>query len=330
MPKRSGEIRRALSDLAAASRTLAQARRVLGRRVLPGSRPYLVEEGWGWAHDLQEARTAKLLAFPGVVGHGLGFRVHGGERTSRPCLTVLVERKLAPAELPAGARLPKSVESAGRRLAIDIVELGALKRQVAGGDSIGPSPLYEQGTLGVFARDTGVGDVVALTAMHITPYQTFPVPGVASPDFASPVPGATFGSLRAGTMTGVDAAKLALDPPPASPATVLPGIGRVRGWRPTTYPGDRNTPVRMFGATSGFQTGTISNPAASLPAYDLEAAILVEIATQDGDSGSALIDPENLLLGFLVGRGSSNLNGLAVFTPASLVLAQLGCEVPSV
>ena len=87
--------------------------------------------------------------------------------------------------------------------------------------------------------------------------------------------------------------------------------------------------VRLFGAVSGLQTGILMNPAVSIPAESLEAAILVDIETQGGDSGCALVDPENLVLGFLVGRGSSALNRLAVFTPASLVLSRLGCDIPS-
>lgn len=329
MPKLPGEVHRALTDLVAANRLLSRARRTLGRRLRPDGRRYLVEKNWQWADDLLEKRKEKLLSLPGVLGCGLGFRVRKGERLGTPCLTVLVARKVPKEAIPPGGLVPRTVQDRGRRLATDVVELGEVRRQVAGGDSIGPDPLWERGTLGVFARDSRQGDVVALTAMHITPFTDFPAQGVSGPAFDSPVPGPRFGALRAGTMTEIDAAKIALDAPPASPATVLPGIGRVHGWRPLTYPGDQSTTVRMFGATSGFQTGTISNPATNLPSQNLDAAILVEIQTQDGDSGSALVDTENLLLGFLVGRGSSELNGLAVFTPASLVLARLGCDVPS-
>jgi hypothetical protein len=222
------------------------------------------------------------------------------------------------------------VSAGGKRLEIDVVELGRLTRQVGPGDSIGPDPLFERGTLGVFARDTQSQAVVALTAMHVTGLQSFPAQGAVATEFQSPCPGTRFGRLSAGTMTGIDAAKVELLQPPSDPATLLPGIGRVRGWRPTTFPGDQNTTVRLFGASSGFQTGTLVNPGTTLPGANLTAAILVEITTQGGDSGSALVDPENLLLGFLVGRGSSTVNNLAVFTPASLVLSQLGCDVPSV
>ena len=85
----------------------------------------------------------------------------------------------------------------------------------------------------------------------------------------------------------------------------------------------------IFGAVSGFQSGYVVNPIASLPSESLDAAILVNIATQGGDSGSALVDHEGLLLGFLVGEGSTALNTLRVFTPASLVFATLRCDIPT-
>lgn len=329
MSKRSDAVQRASSELARAELKLAEARRQLAREARPGGPHHVVAKEWAWAYELAEARKEKLLAIPGVVGCGLGFRVRRGKRTRTPCLTVFVERKLGEREIPPGIRLPKTVSHGGRRLPIDVVELGQLRRQLAAGDAIGPVPLADRGTLGAFALDSQRGDVVALTAMHVANLPEFPAQGAADPEFQSPVPGTLFGRVRSGTMTGIDAAKLELDSPPAQAVTVLPGIGRVSGWRPTAFPGDQNMAVRLFGASSGLQTGILANPAVSIPAESLDAAILVEIQTQDGDSGCALVDPENLVLGFLVGRGSSDLNNLAVFTPASLVLSRLGCDIPS-
>jgi len=328
MSKRSDAVRQA-SELARAERKLAQARRQLARTARRGGPHHVVAKEWAWAYDLAEARKEKLLALPGVIGHGLGFRVRRGERTHTACLTIFVERKLGEHAIPPGVKLPRTVSHGGRRLAVDVVELGRLHRQLAAGDVIGPVPLADRGTLGAFALDAQRGDVVALTAMHVANLAEFPAQGVADPEFQSPVPGTAFGRVRAGTMTGIDAAMLELDSPPAQAVTVLPSIGRISGWRPTAFPGDQNMAVRLFGASSGLQTGILQNPAVSIPSANLEAAILVDVDTQDGDSGCALVDPENLVLGFLVGRGSSQLNRLAVFTPASLVLSRLGCDIPS-
>lgn len=323
-------VRKAVADLSAANRMLAKARRTLARLTRHDHPSYLVDPDWQWAHDLMTARRARLLAIPGVVGVGLGFRLRGGAPQGEPSLTVYVRRKLPLAELAAtGARrIPRSVSSGNRRLPVDVVELGAIKRQVDAGASLGPEGGGERGTLGAFAADLDAADTVALTAMHVTLLQQFPAGATPAPRFLSPVPGGgPFATLRQGTMTNIDAAKLALDD--QQPAVSdLPSIGRIRGWRPITFPGDQGTTVRMVGAVSGFQAGFIVNPIASLPGESLEAAILVNISTQGGDSGSALVDQQGLLLGFLVGEGGPDLNSLRVFTPASLVLATLRCDIP--
>lgn len=331
MTKLSKGIHQAVADLTAAQRMLADARRRLARLTGPEHSHHLVDPAWSWAHDLMAARRDKLLAIPGVVGVGLGFRLRGGAPTGEPCLTVYVQRKRAPEELAQARepRIPRTVSSGKRRLPVDVLELGSIRRQVNAGDSLGPLDGGDRGTIGALAKDLDAGDTVALTAMHVTPLQQFPTGDTAAPRFVSPMPGGgELGSLRAGTMSGIDAAKLALNT--QQPAlTVLPRIGRIHGWRPITFPGDQGTPVRMFGAVSQFQSGYIVNPIASIPAESLDAAILVNIPSQGGDSGSALIDPEGLLLGFLVGEAGTALNNLRVFTPASLVLSRLRCDVPT-
>jgi hypothetical protein len=327
--KLPAKARKAVADLSAAKKMLADARRTLARHTRPGHPAHAVDPEWEWALELMEARRSKLLAFPDVIGVGLGFRLRGGMPTGEPCLTVYVRRKLSHADLAAASRrrLPKTVSSGRHRLSVDVI--GPLRRQVDAGADIGPLAGGEKGTLGALATDLDTGATVALTAMHVTTLQQFPAGATAAPQFISPVPGgAAFGALLQGTMTGIDAAKLALDV--QQPAvSVLPNIGRINGWRPVAFPGDQGTTVKMFGAVSGFQSGYIVNPIASLPAESLDAAILVNIPTQGGDSGAALVDHEGLLLGFLVGQGGTELNNLRVFTPASLVFSKLRCDIPS-
>ena len=324
-------VHEAVAQLTAANKMLADARRTLARLTNPGHPAHLVDRDWAWAQELMEARRAKLLAIPGVIGLGLGFRLRGGMPTGEPCLTVYVRRKLSIEELKLARtpRISKTVRSGKHRLPVDVIELGEIRRQVNAGDSIGPSDVGERGTLGALAKDLDAGDTVAVTAMHVSPLKQFPAGNTPAPRFISPMPGGSqFATLRQGTMTGTDAAKLALDV--QQPAvSVLPTIGQIKGWRPITYPGDQGTTVKMFGATSGFQAGYIVNPIASIPSESLDAAILVNISTKGGDSGAALVDHEGLLLGFLVGEGGTELNNLRVFTPASLVFATLRCDIPT-
>ncbi len=331
MAKQPKGIDEAVANLTAAQKMLADARRTLARLTKPGHPTHLIDPVWAWAYDLLEARRDKLLAIPGVVGLGLGFRLRGGAPTGEPCLTVYVQRKRAPEELARARepRIPRTVSFGKHRLPVDVLELGAIRRQANAGDSLGPLDGGDRGTIGALAKDLDVGDTVVLTAMHVTPLQQFPIGDIAAPRFVSPMPGSVpLGSLRQGTMSGIDAAKLALDA--QQPAvTVLPRIGRVRGWRPIAFPGDQGTTVRMFGAVSQFQSGYIVNPIASIPAESLDAAILVNIPSQGGDSGAALVDPQGFVLGFLVGEGGTALNNLRVFTPASLVMSRLRCDIPT-
>lgn len=210
-------MQQAVADLTAAQKMLADARRTLARLTKPGHPTHLVDPDWQWAHELMEARRAKLLAIPGVVGLGLGFRLRAGAPTGEPCLTVYVQRKLSLAELAAAKtpRIPRTVRSGKHRLPVDVIELGTIRRQVGGGDSLGQMDGGERGTLGALVTDLDAHDTVAITAMHVSTFQQFPTgtPGATpAPRFVSPMPGANqFGSLRQGTMTGTDAAKVSLD-----------------------------------------------------------------------------------------------------------------------
>ena len=73
------------------------------------------------------------------------------------------------------------------------------------------------------------------------------------------------------------------------------------------------------------QHGVIEHPFVVLPEFGLDGAILVHISSRKGDSGAALVDQQNLVLGFLVGASGS----LRVFCPAGMMLSRLGCDIPN-
>jgi hypothetical protein len=84
----------------------------------------------------------------------------------------------------------------------------------------------------------------------------------------------------------------------------------------------------MFGAQSRLVAGQIRNPSVDLPSENLADAILVNIPSVKGDSGAALVDSDNLVLGILVGRFNGPEGG-AVFSPIGPVLDALGCDIPT-
>jgi hypothetical protein len=333
----SQSTRRALAaarKIVSAKRQLATARRSLAEATAPGHADVIVAPGWARAKQALMRRQHKLLAIPGVVGVGLGHRRRDGALVSeKPCIVVYVSRKVS-LETLARRRMPKiprAVRSRdGPMVPTDVVAFGSLRRHVLAGTGLGPAKHNEMGTIGSFAVDLNTGEPVALTAMHVTGVDECPPGpqiGIVCP---SRIEGNAhpFGVLLAGTMTGVDAAKLGLLSP-SSASMAIRQIGVIRGWRPLSEPGDRGTAVRMFGARTGHEVvGQIVEPSVSLPKFGLDAAILVDIESTNGDSGAAIVDNQHLVLGLLVGA-SSQLNGLRVFTPISRVLARLGCNIPT-
>jgi hypothetical protein len=281
-----------------------------------------------------EAHRERLLAIPGVVGVGLGYRTRRDAVVSHdPAVVVYVGRKMLPATLEKRGtpKVPRSLRSStGHRVHTDVVAFGTLRRHVNAGSGLGPATADGMGTIGTFAVDIQYRVLVALTAMHVTGFEECPPEPhvrIVSPSRfeGNPRP---FGTVIEGTMSGIDAAKVSVGSP-GSVDTNIREIGPVRGWRPLSQPGDRNTAVQMFGARTGRTVvGRIVEPSVELPAYRLDSAILVDIESKEGDSGAAIVDNEHLVLGLLVGR-SSQLNNLRVFSPISRVLARLGCDIPS-
>ncbi len=284
------------------------------------------------------ARGKQLEKIPGVIGYGLGQVVQKGTPTGELCVTVFVEKKLTPAQLKRkkARALPRYLMLAKRRVRVDVIPVGTLRREVFVGASIGTAApaTATAGTVGAFAVDNGTGENVAITAMHVSGLQSFPN-GQTAPRFRVPSrlkssSTQAFGVLVFGTQKDIDAAKIKLDNPDDA-TNSIPGIGTIAGWRPVTVPGDNNISVRMFGAMTGkVVSGRIIHPSFALPAFNLKNAIIADIDSSEGDSGSALVDSANHILGFLVGSADDlikNFGRLRIFTPAADVLSILGCNI---
>ncbi len=70
--------------------------------------------------EIQARFDAWLMAFPNVVGTGIGYRRIAGSPTGELCLVALVRRKIPAKQLAADAVLPRELEG----IAIDVVESG--------------------------------------------------------------------------------------------------------------------------------------------------------------------------------------------------------------
>lgn len=322
---RHGTLKQAGSALDEGRRLLGQSRRRLAETSAPGDPGLIVEEEWRLYRQVMKASRARLRAYPNVVGWGVGLRQQDGIETGERAVIVYVERKLAPEVLDElGIKpLPESLVHGGTRVPIDVVEVGALEPQVDAGTEIGPAGTSREGTIGALARDPD-GSPVALTAMHVTGLSKDFPPG-AGVKLEAPLPGPILGRLLRGTRRGVDAAKISIDPPHDS-SGMIKGIGKIAGWRPVSLSGDKGATVRMFGAKSRLVSGRIVNPSLDLPKFNLVDAIMVEIPSVDGDSGAAIVDNQNLVLGLLVGKLKGE--NRRVFSPIGPVLKALGCDIP--
>ena len=70
---------------------------------------------------LQDKYNPKLLAYPNVVGVGIGWRQRQDKTTDELCLVVMVKEKLPPEKLPPGGLLPRELDG----IDIDVIETGA-------------------------------------------------------------------------------------------------------------------------------------------------------------------------------------------------------------
>lgn len=131
--------------------------------------------------QVKEEHKEAILNRPNVVGVGVGYRETERSLTDDVCVVVLVERKVAPVALPAGALVPRAV--AGRRT--DVREVGEIRalqaptdrwRPAPGGVSIGHYRI-SAGTLGCVVRDRATGDRLILSNNHVLANSNDAAPG---------------------------------------------------------------------------------------------------------------------------------------------------------
>jgi len=325
-------VHRAAADVERASRALSRARRRLASVTKPGAPHAVFAPAFRPIEELLRTRQTALSRIPNITGYGAGYAMKDGNLTDEPALTLFVETKRSLEDLArAGVRpLPKAMKHKGKRVRIDVVEMGPLQRLAFAGQSLGPEGTIIEGSIGAFARDLANDSTVAITAMHVTGGIGLPpqplVFDAPSQRTGSPVV-RRLGVLTGGTLHAVDAAKIQLDNSgDAFPS--IPGIGPIAGWRTLAIPGDQGIGVSLFGAGGRkLCSGRIVYPSISLPNDGLIGAIAASIETHEGDSGTALVDADRHVLGFLVGRANvSPVAGMAIFSSAALTVSALQCD----
>jgi hypothetical protein len=226
--------------------------------------------------DLSAAkrRAAERLAdLPGVQAVGVGSKEVDGRLTGEPAIKVFVRRKLPLDEIPAGERIPESVEG----IPTDVVETGeihplagppganrpddfdhgdsARHRPLIGGSQLTTAGSSNTGTLGCFVwEQADHGKAYALTNFHVIQPPDLSAPTVGSTEVGQPSAGGSWTECCIGTigkyaggarvnqegkLTDRDEALVRIDPGGRWQADII-GIGAggadgaVRGVHPVT------------------------------------------------------------------------------------------------
>lgn len=306
----------------------------------------------------RERAERRLAAVPDVIGVGLGAKYVGGESTRRPALVVYVRRKRTASEVPVEHRIPAEIDG----VPTDVEEMGrgelaqasdtfdAKKyRPLTGGTRIATSefPLSgvvepgSAGTLGCMARTTPGNVAVALTAWHVLlPKYSLQPDAVGQPTASTGWCGCCSDVIgqRVSAQTwqpDMDAAYIVLDSDVEWMATIA-GVGSVRGVRDVTpTEAAAGVSVRQRGMKSGPRDGVVRSVAAPFESAEAPGPMtgLVQVrrpagsgpVARKGDSGSAVVDDRNMVVGILFGTGEdpTTHEPWAVATPIARVQSRL-------
>jgi hypothetical protein len=75
------------------------------------------------AQTVKSKYERELLAYPGVVGVGVGLRSRGGKLEEQVCIVVMVQKKRPASALPPGELLPTELDG----VPVDVQETGVLR-----------------------------------------------------------------------------------------------------------------------------------------------------------------------------------------------------------
>jgi hypothetical protein len=317
-------------SIAATRRRLADEVAELARRSKPSRDGVLWTEDTRWQRELIEEHRGELLP-RNALGIGLGPKLTRtpAPETGATAARVYVPAKLTEAQLERrGIRsVPTHLRSGRRRLPVDVVEVGKLRLQsLTPGTSLGPDA-SSLATLGAFAVDNLSGEVAAITAMHATGLEEFPVGNRPAPVFYSPsrkvAPGAPLlGRLLRGTRTEVDAALLSVE------RQDMDWGEDIWGFRMLLPSDQGQAQVHLLGAKNQ-TSGLVDTVWADFPRHPLTGAFTATYGSSDGDSGAAVIDDYGYVVGFHLGRVSMAGRSMALCSPAALVLDVLQCNIPN-
>lgn len=285
---------------------------------------------------LRDQVEAELRSIPGVVGVGVGFKERGGALTEEIVFRVYVEEKRPLDDVPPAERIPDEIHGVKTdvlTVTIDTPQADTSKyRPIKGGIQIGNGS-GEVGTLGCLARRNAGGDVVVVSNHHVLLAGDVTVADdvdVGQPDYsACCCCGCNkIGKVLDGDIGGlVDCAIASVDSD-VERVHQIAEIGAVAG-TDTAVVGDV---VRKRGRTSGLTSGSVidvSYVTSSTAGHSFTDQIRIAPSgtgpfVSPGDSGSAVVDEANNVVGIV--WGASNNRGTA--SKIANVMSAMDINIP--
>lgn len=289
---------------------------------------------------IKATHDAALLALPNVTGCFTGEKTIRGKGTGQIAIVVCVDHKR---DVPAGDRIPPDIDG----VPTDVIEEVVLPASdttryapLAGGASLSAVAAPQTpGTLGCLVRTTDTSELMALSAYHVLAEWTTWTPGgnVVQPAMADGGVdgGDAIGTVQRASFGGnVDCAICTVSGRSAQGRVLQ--IGDLAGSAAAVV----NSTVRKRGRTTGLSSGLVaatdysvsisySSLGGDLGGRGYVNQIRVTGASVGvGDSGAAIVDAQNRVVGLLIGySGSSTI----IANPIADVLSALSVavEVPA-
>lgn len=288
---------------------------------------------------LDESSKRDLLALPQVVGVGYGFKTVRGVQTDQEGIVVLVSKKLPPQQLAIHEFVPKIVNG----IVTDVVEVGELKAlEVLEVDSVEPlqertekvrpAPpgvsighyLITAGTFGAVVYDNSTAQPLILSNNHVLANATNGHDGRAEINDPICQPGPLdfgFGDIQPYIIARLKRFVSLADSPeinvvdcalgePLENSLIIPDILEIGPVQGVTTP-VLNMDVKKSGRTTGLTFGQITVLDALVDVdygsgriLHFDHQIITTNMSSPGDSGSLLLDDNNMAVGLLF-AGSS-------------------------
>ncbi len=305
------------------------------------------------SHLERDRQTAqKLLADPNILGFAVGPKISSkSSKQSDFCLVFFVRRKLPKSRLRNMVEIPRHLflNTTEERVRTDVQEWGGLPvahSTLQSGASIGGLS-GDSGTMTLAVRGATTGDPVILSCSHVIAACGSGQVGdeVESPSQPTSDPGPhVVGRLRLFTKVDPSSFNNLVDAALADPvdgttlSNAIPQIGSPAGIRDLLLEGENahQVEVQRFGATTGLQTGVVTNfhlstrivyPQLGGASVFFSDLAQYDVASEEGDSGAAVVDSteEHRVVGMHI---AGLLDGFSLFTHIRHVFRLMKVQFP--